>query len=164
MRRRMLSLRAFDTGHMLIDADVVDGRQVETVIERLLGNPKTAYVQAHYAKHGCYAARIERAQCRLSGSRSHFPPTSWCGLHRLARFPVTADQVADVIARVGVVADFTRASTRSHIASGNVHRGYNGSPARLFPHFVAAGGWNTVQRSSLNRYSADETRMLPLLS
>ena len=61
LRRRMLSLRAFDTGHMLIDADVVDGRQVETVIERLLGNPKTAYIQAHYAKHGCYAARIERS-------------------------------------------------------------------------------------------------------
>jgi hypothetical protein len=34
---------------------------VERVIERLLGNSAVAYIQAHYAKRGCYAARIERA-------------------------------------------------------------------------------------------------------
>jgi len=34
--------------------------QVAGAIERLLGNPAVAYIQAHYAA-GCYAARIERA-------------------------------------------------------------------------------------------------------
>lgn len=61
MRRRLLSLRAFDAQGTMVDADVVDGREVEPLIERLLANPQAAYVHAHYAKRGCYAARIERA-------------------------------------------------------------------------------------------------------
>ena len=61
MRRRLLSLRAFDAQGTMVDADVVDGRDVEPLIERLLANPMAAYVHAHYAKRGCYAARIERA-------------------------------------------------------------------------------------------------------
>jgi hypothetical protein len=61
MRRRMLSLRAFDAQGTMVDADLADGREVEPLIERLLANPRTAYVHAHYAKRGCYAARIERA-------------------------------------------------------------------------------------------------------
>lgn len=61
MRRRMLSLRAFDAQGAMVDADLADGREVEPLIERLLANPGAAYVHAHYAKRGCYAARIERA-------------------------------------------------------------------------------------------------------
>ena len=61
MRRRMLSLRAFDAAGTMIDADLVDGRDIEPLIERLLGNAQAAYVHAHYAKRGCFAARIERA-------------------------------------------------------------------------------------------------------
>ena len=61
MRLRPLSLRAFDADHMMVDADLVDGREAEGLIARLLDNPQVAYIQAHYAKRGCYAARIERA-------------------------------------------------------------------------------------------------------
>jgi hypothetical protein len=61
MRRRLLSLRAFDAQGMMVDADVADGREAEALIERLLANPQAAYVHAHYAKRGCFAARIERA-------------------------------------------------------------------------------------------------------
>ena len=61
LRVRPLSLRAFDADHMMVDADVVDGRDAEALIERLLASPQVAYIQAHYAKRGCYAARIERA-------------------------------------------------------------------------------------------------------
>jgi hypothetical protein len=61
LRVRLLSLRAFDSDHMMVDADVVHGSEAEPVIERLLANPRTAYLHAHYAKAGCYAARIERA-------------------------------------------------------------------------------------------------------
>jgi len=59
-RSRTLSLRAFDGSGFIVDADLVDGRQVEGVIERLLENDAVAYIQAHYAKYGCYAGRIER--------------------------------------------------------------------------------------------------------
>lgn len=61
IRARMLSLRAFDGAHMMADAALVDGAEVEGAIERLLADPGVAYLQAHYALRGCYAARIERA-------------------------------------------------------------------------------------------------------
>lgn len=61
LRGRSISLRAFDAGHWIVDADVCDGRELETGIHKLLANSQVAYVQAHYAKWGCYAARIERA-------------------------------------------------------------------------------------------------------
>lgn len=61
MRRRTISLRAFDREGMLIDADLADGAELEPLIERLLADPRAAYLHAHYAKPGCYAARIDRA-------------------------------------------------------------------------------------------------------
>ena len=60
MRKRLLSLRGFTADGSMADADVVDGRAAEPVIQRLLGNPAIAYIHAHYAKPGCYAARIDR--------------------------------------------------------------------------------------------------------
>lgn len=61
MRVRLLSLRAYDADGMMLDADVVDGTQVEPVIERLLAKPGVSYIHAHNAKRGCYSGRIERA-------------------------------------------------------------------------------------------------------
>ncbi|HLZ67255.1 MAG TPA: DUF1203 domain-containing protein [Aliidongia sp.] len=60
LRRRTISLRAFDADHLMVDADLAPGLELESLIERLLSDPKVAYLQAHYAKRGCYAARIER--------------------------------------------------------------------------------------------------------
>ena len=61
MRARLLSLRGFDASGMLLDADVVDGSEVEGLIERLFANPRVAYIHAHNARHGCYSGLIERA-------------------------------------------------------------------------------------------------------
>jgi len=61
MKIRALSLRAFDAEHMMIDADLAEGEQVEPLIRRLLAKPEVAYIHAHYAKRGCYSGRIERA-------------------------------------------------------------------------------------------------------
>ncbi len=61
LRVRMLSLRAFDDRHHIIEADLVDGGVAETLIGRLLADERVAYIHAHYAKRGCYAARIDRA-------------------------------------------------------------------------------------------------------
>jgi hypothetical protein len=58
---RLLSLRAFDAAGMMIDADVVDGREAEPLIRRLLADARAAFLHAHFARRGCYAARIERA-------------------------------------------------------------------------------------------------------
>ena len=61
LRRRMLSLRAFDEAGMIVGADLVDGRKLEDAIATLLADERAAYLHAHFAKFGCYAARIERA-------------------------------------------------------------------------------------------------------
>ena len=61
VRTRLLSLRAFDCNNMMVDADVRDGEQIESLIERLFANPETAYIHIHNAKPGCYSGRIDRA-------------------------------------------------------------------------------------------------------
>lgn len=60
MRARPLSLRAFDPDDMMVDADLADGAGAEALIDRLLADERVAYIQAHYARRGCYAGRIER--------------------------------------------------------------------------------------------------------
>lgn len=60
MRLRTLSLRAFDKDDLIVAADLVEGGKAEGLIERLFGNPQVAYIQAHFAKYGCYAGRIDR--------------------------------------------------------------------------------------------------------
>ena len=61
MRIRPISLRAFDADHEMVAADLVDGEHLEGLIERFLAHDDVAYLHAHYAKRGCYAATIERA-------------------------------------------------------------------------------------------------------
>jgi hypothetical protein len=58
---RTLSLRAFDATGMMADAALVEGSEAGPAIEALLADPKVSYLHAHFAKFGCYAARIERA-------------------------------------------------------------------------------------------------------
>ncbi len=61
MRGRLLSLRAYDVLGMMLDADVVEGTQIEGAITRLFQSPQVAYIHAHNAKRGCYSGRIDRA-------------------------------------------------------------------------------------------------------
>lgn len=60
LARRLISLRAFDAAGMMTDADVVEGSALEPLILRFLAEPKVAYLHAHNAKRGCFAARIDR--------------------------------------------------------------------------------------------------------
>ncbi len=60
LRRRLLSIRAFDTKGMMIDADVVEGVKFEAVVEWMFANQSVSYLHVHNAKPGCYAARVDR--------------------------------------------------------------------------------------------------------
>ena len=60
-RHRLLSVRAFDASGMMIDADVVDGEHLESLIERMLTNVSTDYLHVHNAKLGCYIGLVERS-------------------------------------------------------------------------------------------------------
>jgi len=61
LRRRMLALRGFDDDAMLLAFELVDGRDLEPAIERLLGMRQAVYLHIHFAAPGCYAARVDRA-------------------------------------------------------------------------------------------------------
>lgn len=58
--RPHISLRAFDAEGMMVAAEVAPGPGLPPVIDRLLAEPQVAYLHAHYAGMGCYAARIDR--------------------------------------------------------------------------------------------------------
>jgi Protein of unknown function (DUF1203) len=57
----LLSLRGYNAAGMMLDADVVDGNDIEGVIVRFFRSPDIAYIHAHNAKYGCYSGRIDRA-------------------------------------------------------------------------------------------------------
>jgi len=61
LRARTLAVRSFDVGAMMVAWELIDGRHLMAGIERLLADPRAAYLHIHYAAAGCYAARAERA-------------------------------------------------------------------------------------------------------
>lgn len=64
LKHRLLSVRAFDNSDRMVDADVVDGRNLGPLIERLFENDSVGYLHIHNAKLGCYAALAERDSTR----------------------------------------------------------------------------------------------------
>ena len=61
LRARYLAVRAFDAAGMMVDADTVQGTEVEGLVERFLSRRDVDYLHAHFARRGCFAARIDRA-------------------------------------------------------------------------------------------------------
>ncbi|HML11451.1 MAG TPA: DUF1203 domain-containing protein, partial [Stellaceae bacterium] len=57
LRTRMLAVRSFDEAAMMIERELVDGRELEGAIDRLFASPRAAYLHVHFAAPGCYAAR-----------------------------------------------------------------------------------------------------------
>jgi hypothetical protein len=53
-------VRAFDRAHWMQDADLCAGTDLEEAIARFFADERIDYLQVHFAKRGCFAARIER--------------------------------------------------------------------------------------------------------
>ena len=53
--------RAYDERSNIVDAQVVDGREPELVIQELFENPETAFVDVRSVTHGCFTFRVQRA-------------------------------------------------------------------------------------------------------
>jgi uncharacterized protein DUF1203 len=58
---RLLSIRAYDREGIMLEADVVDGKELSPMIEQMFAIEGVDYLHAHFARRGCYAARIDRA-------------------------------------------------------------------------------------------------------
>jgi len=61
LRKRTLAVRGFDSKGMLTGYELVEGRNLEEAIERQFAKLGAAYLHAHFAAPGCYAAVIRRA-------------------------------------------------------------------------------------------------------
>jgi len=57
---RPLSLRGFGADGMLKDARLAAPGEADAKIRELFADARIAYIDAHNAAHGCFAARIER--------------------------------------------------------------------------------------------------------
>jgi hypothetical protein len=60
LRNRPIALRIFNAEGMLIGADLARDAELDAAIRRAFDNEQAAYIHAHNAAHGCYAAQIER--------------------------------------------------------------------------------------------------------
>ncbi|OWU85622.1 hypothetical protein ATO6_01435 [Oceanicola sp. 22II-s10i] len=60
LHHRLLSLRAFDAGGMMIAADVVEGAEVAARLDAMFGATDVSFIDIHNAKPGCFAARARR--------------------------------------------------------------------------------------------------------
>ena len=61
LRGRPIALRGFSAAGMLLEADLALEDDVERLIEQQFANPEVAYLHAHNARAGCFAARIDRS-------------------------------------------------------------------------------------------------------
>jgi hypothetical protein len=58
---RLISVRAFDERHIIINADVVEGVELSNTITIMMRESEVAYLHLHNAALGCYLARVTRA-------------------------------------------------------------------------------------------------------
>jgi hypothetical protein len=61
LRNRILAVRSFDAKGMMVDNQLVDGNEIEPVLEKMLVPANADYLHVHFASAGCYAAKVERA-------------------------------------------------------------------------------------------------------
>jgi Protein of unknown function (DUF1203) len=61
VRTRLISVRAYDSEHLMIDASVCEGTDVADAIGGLFAQEKVAYLQLHNAKRGCFSCTVQRA-------------------------------------------------------------------------------------------------------
>lgn len=61
LARRLLSVRFYDAGAMMLDADVIEGRDLADRLATSFENPAVEFVQIHTARRGCFMAEARRA-------------------------------------------------------------------------------------------------------
>ena len=58
---RLISARAYDERHFIVDAEVCAGADTAATIRRMFESPEVRYIHLHNAKRGCFSCRVERA-------------------------------------------------------------------------------------------------------
>lgn len=60
--RRLISWRAYDAAHDMIDADVGEGTGLALELERAFSREEVAYVHLHNARRGCFSCLASRVR------------------------------------------------------------------------------------------------------
>lgn len=60
LAKRPLSLRIYDARNMMMDGEVIDGRNLDGRLATWFDHPATCQVHIHFAPRGCYLARTVR--------------------------------------------------------------------------------------------------------
>jgi len=68
LRRRLLSVRAYDAAAMMIGAEVVRGAELEPVIRQMMRNEAVQYLHVHNAGPGCYNCSVVRGGAGATGA------------------------------------------------------------------------------------------------
>jgi hypothetical protein len=59
-RKRMLSVRAYDGEHMMVNFATLQGEGLVEKAKQLLDDERVGYLHVHYSGPGCFAVRVER--------------------------------------------------------------------------------------------------------
>ena len=54
-------MRSFDANAMMVANQLVDGNEIEPVLEKMLAPLNVDYLHVHFAAAGCYAAKLQSA-------------------------------------------------------------------------------------------------------
>jgi hypothetical protein len=60
VERRLMSVRAYDAAHSMVEAEVCEGEALRGQLERYFDDARVAYVHLHNARRGCYSCRADR--------------------------------------------------------------------------------------------------------
>jgi len=60
LRRRLLALRGYDRDGNMVAADVVDGKEMDPLVQSFLAREDVAFVHVRNARPGCFACAIVR--------------------------------------------------------------------------------------------------------
>jgi Protein of unknown function (DUF1203) len=61
VRKRLISVRAYDETHLMTDASVCDGKDTASAIQDMFARDDVAYIHLHNAKRGCFSCTVIRA-------------------------------------------------------------------------------------------------------
>jgi hypothetical protein len=60
VRRRLISVRAYDEAGQMTDATVCDGTDAAPAIQAMFDDDRVAYIHLHNAKRGCFSCLVNR--------------------------------------------------------------------------------------------------------
>jgi hypothetical protein len=63
---RLMSVRAYDSGHLMIDAVVCAGSETSATVRRMFSSTEVAYIHLHNANRGCFSCIVNRVATNIA--------------------------------------------------------------------------------------------------